>query len=96
MSMFAKAFKSKKQADWHARVLKDRGYTGVTVKQHFTTRDFPHSSHGGSQSRIRDYYVEYETKPNPARKSISLKNFTGKVTRLKGGTVSIKGRGKRK
>lgn len=38
-------------------------------------------------------------KANPARrknpKSISLKNFTGKITRLNGGAVSIKGRAKK-
>jgi len=36
------------------------------------------------------------TKSNPARKRVSLKNFTGTITRNKNGTVTVRGKGRKK
>jgi len=38
--------------------------------------------------------VKHGNQPNPARKRVSLKDFTGTITRNADGTVSIKGKGK--
>ena len=47
----------------------------------------------GGTARIEELGADNKMK-NPARKQVSVKNFTGTITRNKNGTVTVKGRGK--
>jgi hypothetical protein len=46
------------------------------------------------QARVRKALKKYVRKATNPKKTVSLKNFTGRITRNKNGTVTIKGKGK--
>ena len=87
-----KNFKQKRAADAFAKKQRSKGAFASVFEEPVD----PNSNTRRARARMR-YYVEYDkgsSLTNPARKRVSLKNFTGTITKNANGTVSIKGRNK--